>query len=94
MTLTRLVNDGLYPIWKGMGLPVNSPADIGKAILTVAAGGMNRKILYVEGGQAWDIDRPMMELVPQWIGDGPWNTLQQVPIVDDILGYSPTEKKT
>lgn len=92
MTVTRLVDGDLYPKWQKLGLPVNQPIDIGRAILTLSTARHNRKVLWVEGGRGWDTEAPLMDFIPQWIGDGPWETLQSVMKEPDLLSFSQGER--
>ncbi|KAF2011606.1 3-hydroxyacyl-CoA dehydrogenase [Aaosphaeria arxii CBS 175.79] len=69
----------IQPLWEGAGLPTNEPVQVANVILGVGCdASSNRKVLWVEGGQSWDIEVKLLELLPQWIGDGPAKTLERV----------------
>jgi hypothetical protein len=39
---------------------------------------MNGKILYVEGGQAWDIEEGLERTKPEWMGTAVLDTLEKL----------------
>lgn len=78
---TRLVL-GIEKGWYERGLPVNEPEDVGRAILICAtanrgSGGSTHpgailpfagKIVYVAGGESYEIEDEMKKLEPVWLG--------------------------
>ncbi|KAL2783108.1 hypothetical protein BJX66DRAFT_319127 [Aspergillus keveii] len=69
MTQTGMVR-GVQDAWYAAGLPVNTPLDVGKVIAAVMGDdGLNGASLYVEGGRAWEIERNLDRLEPQWLGE-------------------------
>ena len=68
MTDTGMVK-GIKEIWMKEGLPVNTPRDVGRVILEVAADGVsNGKAVFVEGGKGWDIEEGINACEEQWLG--------------------------
>ncbi|CEL09220.1 hypothetical protein ASPCAL12359 [Aspergillus calidoustus] len=75
MTQTGMVR-GVQDAWYAAGLPVNTPLDVGKVIAAVMGDdGLNGASMYVEGGRAWEIERNLDRLEPQWLGEEPARTL-------------------
>lgn len=80
---TRLVK-GIEEGWYKLGLPTNEPEDVADAIMicsTANRGGdlqshsgarlpFAGKILYVAGGQSYEIEDNLQSLEPQWLGEG------------------------
>jgi hypothetical protein len=69
MTDTVMV-DGIRDKWITQGLPVNSPADVGRIMIEV---GVDRKwngrAVFVEGGRGWDIEEGIEKTEPLWLGE-------------------------
>jgi hypothetical protein len=73
---------GIQKGWYERGLPVNEPEDVGRAILicTTANRGSNGlthqgarlpfagKIVYVAGGESYEIEDGIQSLEPAWLG--------------------------
>ncbi|KAF2009811.1 putative 15-hydroxyprostaglandin dehydrogenase [Aaosphaeria arxii CBS 175.79] len=82
MTKTRLVK-GIEDGWRALGLPENEAEDVARSI--VLCGTANRsnegkihggarmpfagKILWIAGGQAYEIEDAIQALEPQWLGE-------------------------
>lgn len=74
---------GIEKGWYERGLPVNEPEDVGRAILICAtanrgSGGSTHggvrlpfagKMVYVAGGESYEIEDAMQRLEPQWLGE-------------------------
>ncbi len=74
---------GIEVGWKERNLPENEPADVGKAILLCAtanrgAGNAGHrgavasfagKIVWVSGGESYEIEDNLQRLEPQWLGE-------------------------
>ncbi|KAF2179694.1 putative 15-hydroxyprostaglandin dehydrogenase [Zopfia rhizophila CBS 207.26] len=83
MTKTRLVK-GIEDGWYERGLPANEPEDVARSIVLCAtAHGSSEgkthpgakmpfagKILWISGGEAYEIEDAIQALEPQWLGDG------------------------
>lgn len=69
MTDTVMV-DGIRDNWVKEGLPVNTPADVGRIMIEV---GVNRqwngRAVFVEGGRGWDIEEGIDKTEPLWLGE-------------------------
>jgi hypothetical protein len=73
---------GIQKGWYERGLPVNEPEDVGRAILICAtanrgSGGPTHqgarlpfagKIVYVSGGESYEIEDSIQKLEPEWLG--------------------------
>lgn len=73
---------GIEKGWYERGLPVNEPEDVGRAILICAtanrgANGLTHqgarlpfagKIVYVSGGESYEIEDGIQKLEPNWLG--------------------------
>ncbi|KAF9894857.1 hypothetical protein FE257_004478 [Aspergillus nanangensis] len=82
MTKTRMVH-GIEQGWFERQIPTNEPSDVGKTILLCATanrgmGGethkgaalpFSGKILYVSGGNSYEIEDKIQELEPSWLGE-------------------------
>ena len=69
MTETAMVA-GIEEGWHKANLPVNRPLDVAKVIAgVVSARELNGVSMYVEGGRAWEIERNLDRLQPQWLGE-------------------------
>lgn len=78
VTRTPLAVIHALPAWESAGLPVNESVDIANVILDLGSNGTsNAKILYVEGCKAWDVEEPLQELLPHWIGEDAVSSLKK-----------------
>ncbi|KAF1996666.1 NAD(P)-binding protein [Amniculicola lignicola CBS 123094] len=81
MTKTRLVK-GIEQGWHDLGLPENEPEDVARSIVLCATAnrGLGEthpgakmpfagKILWIAGGEAYEIEDGIQELEPQWLGE-------------------------
>ncbi|KAJ6134078.1 NAD(P)-binding protein [Penicillium sp. IBT 18751x] len=82
MTRTRMVL-GIEKGWYERGLPVNEPEDVGRAILICATANRGTdglthqgarlpfagKIVYVSGGESYEIEDALQKLEPNWLGE-------------------------
>lgn len=69
MTETAMVA-GIEEGWHKANLPVNRPLDVAKVIAgVVSARELNGVSMYVEGARAWEIERNLDRLQPQWLGE-------------------------
>lgn len=73
---------GIEKGWHERGLPVNEPEDVARAILICAtanrgSGGLTHqgtrlpfagKIVYVSGGESYEIEDAIQSLEPAWLG--------------------------
>jgi hypothetical protein len=73
---------GIEKGWEELKLPANDPVDVARAMLICATanrGNHNEtfkgarlpfsgKILYVSGGESYEIEDRMQELEPEWLG--------------------------
>jgi hypothetical protein len=73
---------GIERGWKALKLPENEPEDVGRAILLCATGNRGGegerhegtempfagKILWVSGGESFEIEGNLQRLEPQWLG--------------------------
>ncbi len=56
-------------VWTGAGLPLNSPADVGRVMLGLAADpDRNGAAAFVSGGRAFDTEAGIAETLPVWMG--------------------------
>ncbi|EED14321.1 3-hydroxyacyl-CoA dehydrogenase, putative [Talaromyces stipitatus ATCC 10500] len=81
MTETAMVA-GIEDGWRKAQLPINQPLDVAKVITGVlAAEGQEERVsgmaMYVEGGRAWEIERNLDRLQPQWLGEEPSESLEK-----------------
>lgn len=74
---------GIEAGWRSLNLPENAPEDVGKAILLCATAerGKERhkgtqnmrpfagKIVWVSGGEAYEIEDNLQSLEPKWLGE-------------------------
>lgn len=81
---------GIEDGWYERGLPVNEPADVVKAFLICATSGVKQdnntsssgsapfsgKILYIAGGESYEIEDRLQALEPQWLGSENSRVLQ------------------
>ncbi|KAL2814686.1 hypothetical protein BDW59DRAFT_176387 [Aspergillus cavernicola] len=75
MTTTAMVA-GVQEGWIAAGLPTNSPMDVAMVTARVLGdASLNGKSMYVEGGRAWEIEANIDRLEPQWLGEGPSESL-------------------
>jgi len=75
MTDTIMV-EGIREDWIREGLPVNTPAAVGRVIIEVVADGeSNGKAVFVEGGRGWDIEEGINRTEEQWLGANVSRTL-------------------
>lgn len=69
MTLTRLTA-GIESAWREANLPSNTPEDIARVIAGVVADGqVNGGAVYIEGGNAWNIEEGLLKTRPVWLGE-------------------------
>ncbi|GAM42084.1 3-hydroxyacyl-CoA dehydrogenase [Talaromyces pinophilus] len=77
MTETGMVA-GIEEAWHKANLPTNRPLDVAKVIAgVVSSAGLNGTSMYVEGGRAWEIERNLDRLQPQWLGEEPSKSLEK-----------------
>jgi NAD(P)-dependent dehydrogenase (short-subunit alcohol dehydrogenase family) len=90
MTDTVMV-DGIRDAWVKEGLPVNTPAAVGRLIIEVAGDGKsNGKAVFAEGGRGWDIEEGINRTEPQWLGENVSRTLAKG---QEVLGDGTDWKK-
>jgi hypothetical protein len=79
---TRLVK-GIEEGWRERGLPENDPEDVGRSIVLCATANRSQdgkthpgakmpfagKILWIAGGEAYEIEDAIQNLEPQWLGE-------------------------
>ncbi|ORY05693.1 hypothetical protein BCR34DRAFT_590829 [Clohesyomyces aquaticus] len=82
MTKTKLVK-GIEKGWYELGLPSNEPEDVAQSIVLCATANRSTegkmypgakmpfagKILWIAGGEAYEIEDAIQELEPQWLGE-------------------------
>ncbi|KAF2707703.1 NAD(P)-binding protein [Pleomassaria siparia CBS 279.74] len=82
MTKTRLVR-GIEDGWRELGLPENEPEDVGRSIVLCATANRSKngkthpgakmpfagKIIWISGGEAYEIEDAIQFLEPQWLGE-------------------------
>ncbi|KAH7124140.1 putative 15-hydroxyprostaglandin dehydrogenase [Dendryphion nanum] len=82
MTKTRLVK-GIEDGWSKLGLPENEADDVARSIVLCATANRGNKdevhpgakmpfagkILWIAGGEAYEIEDAIQELEPQWLGE-------------------------
>lgn len=69
VTATPLAALHVLPVFESLKLPINSSHDLAKVLAGVCCDArQNGKILYVEGGAAWDIEEGLARTRPQWLG--------------------------
>ncbi|KAL2862400.1 uncharacterized protein BJX67DRAFT_366397 [Aspergillus lucknowensis] len=82
VTKTRMIV-GIEKAWTAQGLPINKSEDVARAILVCAtanrgSGGITHdgaklpfagKIVYVAGGEGYEIEDAQKQLEPQWLGE-------------------------
>ncbi|KAJ5397840.1 15-hydroxyprostaglandin dehydrogenase [Penicillium cosmopolitanum] len=90
MTKTRLVR-GIEKGWYEKGLPANEPEDVARSILICATANRGQsgkthggarlpfagKILWVAGGESYEIEDGIQSLEPKWLGDKNSQVLKQ-----------------
>lgn len=81
-TETKLVK-GIEAGWRELGLPENQPEDVAKSIVLCASANRSGegkthpgakmpfagKILWIAGGEAYEIEDAIQELEPKWLGE-------------------------
>lgn len=81
-TETKMVK-GIEAGWRELGLPENQPEDVARSILLCASANRSEagkthpgarmpfagKILWIAGGEAYEIEDAIQELEPQWLGE-------------------------
>ncbi|KAH9218226.1 hypothetical protein DL95DRAFT_489966 [Leptodontidium sp. 2 PMI_412] len=75
MTKTAMVA-GIESGWRALNLPENEPSDVAKSILVCATANRHRgatlpfegKIVFVAGGESYEIEERMTGLEPEWLG--------------------------
>lgn len=73
---------GVEEGWRKANLPINQPMDVAKVIAgVVCAQGLNGTSMYVEGGRAWEIERNLERLQPQWLGEEASRSLEKGQVV-------------
>ncbi|RDL41768.1 uncharacterized protein BP5553_01747 [Venustampulla echinocandica] len=96
MTDTGMV-EGIRENWLKEGLPVNSPADLGRVIVEVAIGDDGKsgkwsgRAVFVEGGRGWDIEEGINATEEQWLGKEVSRVLSRG---QDLLGDGTDWKKS
>lgn len=66
--------------WSAAGLPFCWPQDVAKVIAGVACDKeQNGNSFYVEGGRAWEIEKNLDRLEPQWLGEEQSKLLNRGP---------------
>jgi NAD(P)-dependent dehydrogenase (short-subunit alcohol dehydrogenase family) len=79
VTATPLSALHVLPIFESLKLPINSSLDVARQMAGLCCDhDMNGKILYVEGGQSWDIEEGLAETRPQWLGASVLDTLDKI----------------
>ncbi|KAF2270516.1 putative 15-hydroxyprostaglandin dehydrogenase [Lojkania enalia] len=81
MTKTRLVK-GIEEGWHKLGLPENEPEDVARSIVLCATANRSEgkshaganmpfagKILWIAGGESYEIEDAIQALEPQWLGE-------------------------
>ncbi|KAF1975708.1 NAD(P)-binding protein [Bimuria novae-zelandiae CBS 107.79] len=82
MTKTRLVK-GIEAGWRELGLPENEPEDVARSIVLCASANRSKdgkthpgarmpfagKILWIAGGESYEIEDAIQELEPKWLGE-------------------------
>ena len=57
------------PLFEAAGIEINSPRDIAEKISGLLCDSkMNGKVLYVQGGKAYDIEVGLQRTMPEWLG--------------------------
>ncbi|KIW77596.1 hypothetical protein Z517_10042 [Fonsecaea pedrosoi CBS 271.37] len=79
VTATPLSALHVLPVFESLQLPVNSSHDVAKVLAGLCIGEeWNGKILYVEGGKAWDIEEGLTRTRPEWLGASVLKTLDKI----------------
>jgi hypothetical protein len=69
----------ILPLFRNANLPVNSATEVAEVITGLQCEiEMNRKVILVEGSKSWDIEEGLLRTMPEWIGDGPMDTLNSL----------------
>ena len=69
--------NNILPLWEDAKLPVNEPSDVATVAMSLICDSIsNRKVLWVEGAKVWDFEEPLFNLLPQWISNGPSQSLK------------------
>jgi len=88
-TGTQLL-DGVVASWTKEGLPINSPEDVARTMLRVAADpAVNGCAFFVGGGRSFDVEEGIDRLRSQWMGDltEEWERGQQVLALVSSVQY-------
>lgn len=89
MTLTGMV-EGIKDAWIGAGLPTNTPEDIARMILHIAADSeLAGGAVYVEGGNGWEIEQGLNKTQPLWLGERPSKELNQSVVTLGTVSFNP-----
>ncbi|KAI8931833.1 hypothetical protein NX059_011469 [Plenodomus lindquistii] len=76
-TQTPLAAATIAPVLAKIPLPINEPSDIADVVCWLACESeANRKILWVEAATSWDVEEPLLRLLPEWVGEGPWEMIK------------------
>ncbi|KAI9713063.1 MAG: hypothetical protein M1820_001048 [Bogoriella megaspora] len=68
-TQTRMARN-VQDHWLKAGLPVNQPMDVARIIAgAMIDATLNGAALFISGGKAWDIEKGIDDLQPQWLGE-------------------------
>ena len=79
VTETPLSALHVLPLFRQLQLPVNSAHELAQTLAGVDCDStLNGKVLYVEGGQSWDIEEGLNETRTTWLGPSIINTLDKV----------------
>ncbi|KAL1961704.1 hypothetical protein VTN77DRAFT_1308 [Rasamsonia byssochlamydoides] len=77
MTQTQMTS-GFSKDWLDAGIPSNKPEDVAEAICLAAADpSLNGCTLWVTGGKITEVEKPLMNLASQWLGEENWDILQR-----------------
>lgn len=61
---------GVRDMWIREGMPLNTPADVGRIIAQCAADdGLNGTAVFVTGGRFFDTEEGVTRTLPQWMGE-------------------------
>lgn len=79
VTATPLSALHVLPMFELLKLPVNSADDLAQVLAGVCCDlTLNGKVLYVEGGQSWDIEEGLTQTRSTWLGAPILGTLHKV----------------
>ncbi|KIW17995.1 hypothetical protein PV08_02281 [Exophiala spinifera] len=91
MTLTGMV-EGIKEAWTSAGLPINTPEDVARMIVHIAADSeLSGGAVYVEGGNGWEIEQRLDKTQPLWLGERLSKQLNQSVIALSTI-YNPIEQ--